>query len=61
MGMSETQAWFSVSTTVNIYDASKMPFAFLSQYLNSEKLLIVDHAALHKIAEKFLNLKETVL
>ena len=37
MGMSETEAWFSISPSIDVYDASKLPFAFLSQYLNSER------------------------
>ena len=57
MGMSETHAWFSVSPSIDVYDATKMPFAFLSQYLNSEKLLIVTHAALHRVAEKISQLE----
>ena len=39
------------SPLVNVYDAGKIPFAFISQYLLSEKLLIVQNATLHKIAE----------
>ena len=52
MGMSETHAWFSVSPNVKVYDARIVPFAFISQYFNSEKLLIVQLTTLHKIAEK---------
>ena len=51
MGASENQVWFSISPNYNVYQIGKIPFAFLAQYLKSEKLLIVDFATLHKIAE----------
>lgn len=53
MGADEKQAWFSVTkATDDVYDTKKFPFAFIGQLMLSEKLLIVDHATLHRIADK---------
>ena len=52
MGASKNQVWFSVSPNYDVYHIGKIPFAFLAQYLKSEKLLIVDHATLHRMAEQ---------
>ena len=52
MGANKTHAWFCISPHFDVYDSSIIPFAFLAQYLNAQKLLIVDHATLHQIAEK---------
>ena len=50
MGVSESQAWFSVCSK-SVYDLnSGFPFAFMTQFFKSEKLLIVDHETLHEIA-----------
>ena len=45
------------SPLTNVYDATKIPFAFISQYLLSEKLLIVQHSTLHKISEAMTGLE----
>ena len=52
MAIDETQAWFSISTKRNIYEMTRFPFAFMSQFWCSEKILIVSHETLHQIAEK---------
>ena len=52
MGASKNQVWFCVSPNINVYDLKIVPFAFLSQYLFAEKLLIVDISTLHEIASK---------
>ena len=52
MGASKNQVWFSVSPNYDVYHIGKIPFAFMAQYLKSEKLLIVDHATLHRMAEQ---------
>ena len=52
MSIDETQAWFSISTKRNIYEMTRFPFAFMSQFWCSEKILIVSHETLHQIAEK---------
>ena len=52
MGASKTHAWFCVSPNFDVYDSSIIPFAFLAQYLNAQKLLIVDHLTLHETADK---------
>ena len=45
------QAWDGEDYS-NVYDLKIVPFAFLSQYLFAEKLLIVDISTLHEIASK---------
>ena len=45
------------SPLTNVYDATKIPFAFISQYLLAEKLLIVHHSTLHKISEAMIGLE----
>ena len=52
MGISQTEAWFSVTKTKNVYDLSKFQFAYIAQNLCCEKLLIVSHSALKRVAEK---------
>jgi hypothetical protein len=52
MGVNETQAWFSVTTSTDVYGLGKFPFVFMAHFFTSEKLLIVDHATLHRIADK---------
>ena len=52
MAISETKVWFSVSSKRNVYGLEKFPFAFMAQFWCSEKILILDHNSLHKIAEK---------
>lgn len=51
MGASKSHAWFCISN-FDVYNASIIPFAFFAQYLNAQKLLIVDHPTLHQIADK---------
>ena len=52
MAISETKVWFSVSSKINVYGLEKFPFAFMAHFFCSEKLLILDHNSLHKIAGK---------
>ena len=53
MALDEHQVWFSVSCQASdVYDLTIFPFAFMSQYYTSEKILIIDHSTFHKIAEK---------
>ena len=52
MALDETQAWFSISSKRNVYEMIRFPFAFMSQFWCSEKILIVSHETLHQIAEK---------
>lgn len=57
MGMSKTKAWFCVTSDYDIYNMDKFPFAFINQFFNSEKLLMMDHATLHSIADSIEDLQ----
>ena len=53
MALDEHQVWFSVGCQASdVYDLTIFPFAFMSQYYTSEKILMIDHSTFHKIAEK---------
>ena len=51
--LKKIKAWFSVTKNLSAtFGLTRYPFAFMSQFFNAEKILIVDHVALHQIAEK---------
>ena len=52
MGMDENLIWFSISSKQDVYDLTKFPFVFLSQYWFAEKILILDHSTFNRISEK---------
>ena len=52
------QAWFSVTNTLSdTYGLGKFPFSFMAQFFKAKKILEVNHATLHKIAEKIEKLE----
>ena len=52
MGMDGNLIWFSVSSKHDVYDLTKFPFVYLSQYWFAEKILILDHATFNRMSEK---------
>jgi hypothetical protein len=52
MGISPTQVWFSITTKTDVYGLGKFPFVFMGHFFTAEKLLIIDHKTLHRLAEK---------
>ena len=53
MGVSKNKAWFSITqSSADTFGLNHYPFAFMAQFFKAEKLLMVDHATLHEIAEK---------
>ena len=52
------QAWFSVTNTLSdTYGLGKFPFSFMAQFFKAKKILEVNHATLHKIADKIEKLE----
>jgi hypothetical protein len=51
MGVSETQVWFSVITNANVYGLGQFPFVFIPHFFVSEKILLINHATLHRLAD----------
>ena len=55
MGLDENKVWFAVSSPQeDPCDIRKFPFLFMGQYYTAQKMLILDHATFHKMAEKSL-------
>ena len=53
MGVSKDKAWFSVTkSSADTFGLKHYPFAFMAQFFKAEKLLMVDHATLHRISGK---------
>ena len=58
MGVTKTKAWFSVTESLSeTFGLNHYPFAFMSQYFNSQKILMVDHSTLHLIRKNIQKLQ----
>ena len=53
IGVTPTHAWFCVADeNEDIYDTSRYPFVFISQYVASKSFIILTHETLHKLADE---------
>ena len=62
MGVTKTKAWFSVTESLSkTFGLNHYPFAFMSQYFNSQKILMVDHSTLHLLCKNIQKLQENCI
>ena len=58
MGVTKTKAWFWVTESLSqTFGLNHYPFAFMSQYFNSQKILMVDHSTLHLLGKNIQKLQ----
>ena len=58
MGVTKTKAWFSVTESLSeTFGLNHYPFAFMSQYFHSQKILMVDHSTLNLVSKHIQKLQ----